>query len=145
MGGGGVSGVGVHISKEKEDFFFFFEEDKSPVHKEVINICMTEQMTADFHGNALVSPEMSGGDRSRLLCGRRWSRCLPRIAGARTLQSSQRRRDHTGDRHRVNVDLLFFISNCFPRKTHFIHLDLKEVAFSSVCLYEVRGCAIEYV
>lgn len=57
------SRVRVHISKE----FFFSEGDKSPVYKEVINICMTEQMTAYFHGNALVSPEMSGGDGSRLL------------------------------------------------------------------------------
>lgn len=31
-------------------------------HREVINICMTGQMTAYFHGNIVVSSEMSGGD-----------------------------------------------------------------------------------
>lgn len=31
-------------------------------HREVINICMTGQMTAYFHGNVVVSSEMSGGD-----------------------------------------------------------------------------------
>lgn len=36
--------------------------EKKEVEKEVINICMTEKMTAYFHGNTLVSSEMSGGD-----------------------------------------------------------------------------------
>lgn len=49
----------------------FVEKQKSPVHKEVINICMTEQMTAYFHGNTLVSSEMSGGD-SKQACANKY-------------------------------------------------------------------------
>lgn len=38
------------------------EKQQSSDHREVINICMTGQMTAYFHGNMLISSAMSGGD-----------------------------------------------------------------------------------
>lgn len=38
------------------------ERQQSPDRREVINICMTAQMTSYFHGNMLVSSEVSGGD-----------------------------------------------------------------------------------
>lgn len=43
-------------------FALCVENQQSPDHREVINICMTGQMTAYFHGNMLVNSEMSGGD-----------------------------------------------------------------------------------
>lgn len=40
----------------------YANELQSPDPKKVINICMTGQMTAYFHGNMLVSSEVSDGD-----------------------------------------------------------------------------------
>lgn len=113
----------------KEKKIFFFEEDKSPVHKEVINICMTEQMTAYFHGNALVSPEMSAGDRSRLLWASVWLLTeSPAPLDCRSQNTSKLEREREFTQVIVSA-LMWTRCHCcffllFSRKTRFIHLQI---------------------
>lgn len=139
------SRVRVYISEEKDKKkrFFFFEEDKSPVHKEVINICMTEQMTAYFHGNALVSPEMSAGDRSRLLWASVWllteSPAPLDCRSQNTSKLEKRTRVHTGDRLCFNVNtlpLFFFFFIVLKENTLYSSANLKKLSFhqSAVCV-----------
>lgn len=133
--------------KEKKKRFFF-EEDKSPVHKEVINICMTEQMTAYFHGNTLVSPEMSAGDRSRLLWASVWlltESPAPLDCRSQNTSKLEREREFT----QVIVSALMWTRchccffYCSQGKRALFICKFKEAVFSSVC--RVCGCANEYV
>lgn len=135
----------VHISEEKKKKkkWFFFEEDKSPVHKEMINICMTEQMTAYFHGNALVSPEMSAGDRSRLLWASVWLLTeSPALLDCRSQNTSKLERER--EFAQVIVSALMwtrchcFFFYCSQGKRALFICTFKEAVFSSVC----RVCVV---
>lgn len=114
----------VHVSeaKEKEN-----QEAKSPVHKEVINICMAEQMTAYFHGNVPVSPDMSGGDKNWLLRTSAWllTESLAPL-DCRSQNTSKLR--ETERSHRWSSALTWthssFFFHCYSRKMHFIHLQI---------------------